>query len=80
MNLESIVFGALMGIAIVFVMSRMGVRMTPWPEALLGVLFAIAIWLVLRLAGVDSALSITIGVLVGSAIVSISKRFAHRPA
>jgi hypothetical protein len=79
-NIESAVYGVLMGSALVFVMWRMGIRMTPWPEALLGVLFAIALWLVLRLAGVDSALSITIGVLVGSFIVSIWRRFAHRPA
>ncbi|MDQ2911710.1 MAG: hypothetical protein M3T56_00445 [Chloroflexota bacterium] len=80
MNVESAIYGALMGIAIVFVMWRMGIRMTPWPEALLGVLLAIAIWLVLKLAGVDNALGITIGVLVGSFIVSIRRRFAHRRA
>jgi hypothetical protein len=79
-NIESAVYGALMGIALVFVMWRMGVRMTPWPQALLSTLIAIALWLVLRLAGVDSALSITIGILVGSFMVSIWRRFAHRPA
>jgi hypothetical protein len=79
-NIESALFGLLMGIAIVFVMSRMGVRMTPWPQALLSVLIAIAVWLVLRLAGVESWIAITIGVLVGGFIVSIWRRFAHRPA
>jgi hypothetical protein len=79
-DIESAVFGALMGMAFVFVMWRMGVRMTPWPQALLSALIAIALWLVLRLAGVDSALAITIGVLVGGALVSIGRRFAHRPA
>ena len=80
MDIESAVFGALMGVAFAFVMWRMGVRMTPWPQALLSALIAIALWLVLRLAGVDSALAITIGVLVGGALVSIWRRFAHRPA
>jgi hypothetical protein len=79
-NVESLVYGALMGVALVFMMWRMGLRMTPWPQALLSTLIAIALWLVLRLAGVDSALSITIGVLVGSALVSIWRRFAHRAA
>jgi hypothetical protein len=79
-DVESAVFGALMGIAIVFVMWRMGVRLTPWPQALLSALIAIALWLVLRLAGVDSGLAITIGVLVSAFIVSIWRRFAHRSA
>ena len=80
MDIESAVFGALVGIAFVFVMRRMGVRMTPWPQALLSTLIAIAVWLVLRLAGVDSVLAITIGLLVGTATLSIWSRFAHRTA
>jgi hypothetical protein len=79
-DIESAVFGALVGIAFVFVMWRMGVRLTPWPQALLSTLIAIAVWLLLRLAGVDSWIAITIGLLVGSAIVSIWRRFARRPA
>jgi hypothetical protein len=79
-DVESLVYGALMGIALVFVMWRLGVRMTPWPQALLSTLIAVALWLVLRLAGVDGVLSITIGILVASGIVSIWRRFAHRPA
>jgi hypothetical protein len=55
-NIESAVYGVLMGSALVFVMWRMGIGMTPWPEALLGVL------------------------VVGSFIVTIWRRFAHRPA
>jgi hypothetical protein len=79
-NVESIVFGALMGIALVFAMSRLGVRMTPWPEALLGALFGIALWLLLRLAGLDSFWSITIGFLVGGSIIGIWRHFVRRPA
>ena len=80
MDIESAVFGALVGIAFVFVMWRMGVRMTPWPQALLSTLIAIALWLLLRLAGVDSVLAITLSILVGSFIVSIWRRLARRPA
>jgi hypothetical protein len=79
-NVESAIYGALMGIALVLVIRRMGVRMTPWPEALLGTLVGVALWLGLRLAGIDNLLSITIGFLAGSFIVSIWKRFRHRPA
>ena len=72
------VYGALMGIAIVFAMSRLGVRMAPWREGLFGVLCAIAVWFVLRLAGVDMFWSTTIGVLVGSSVLGFWRRFVRR--
>lgn len=80
MNVESAVYGALVAIAVLLVLKGMGVRMMPWREALLGTLFGVALWLGLRLAGVDNLLSITIGFLAGSFIVSIWKRLTHRPA
>ena len=74
------VYGALMGIAIVFAMSRLGVRMAPWREGLFGMLCALAIWFVLRLAGLDNSWSITIGVVVGSSVIGLWRRFVRRSA
>jgi hypothetical protein len=76
-NLESIVYGALMGIAIVFAMSRLGVRLAPWREGLFGALVGIALWLVLRLAGLDNFWSITIGFFVGGSVLSVWRRFVR---
>lgn len=53
-----------MGIAIVFAMSRLG----------------IALWLVLRLAGLGNLWSITIGFFVGGSVLSIWRRVVRRPA
>jgi hypothetical protein len=78
-SVESVIYGALMGIAIVFAMSRLGVRMAPWPEALIGALSGIALWLLLRLAGLDNFWSITIGFLVGGSIISIWRRVVRHP-
>lgn len=80
MNVESFVYGLLVAIAIVFVMWRMGVPLTPWRQALVGVLLGIALWLVLRVAGVDDVLAIPIGFLGGSLVVRMWRRFVRRPA
>ena len=72
------IYGALMGIAIVFAMSRFGVRMAFWREGLFGVLCAIAFWFVLRLAGLDMFWSTTIGVLLGSSVLGLWRRFVRR--
>lgn len=71
------VYGALMGVALLFTMRLMGVRMAPWREGLFGTLCAIALWFVLRLAGVDNSWSITIGVLLGGFVLAFWRRFVR---
>jgi ribosomal protein S5 len=76
-SVESVVYGALIVIAIVFAMSRLGVRILPWREGLFGMLAGVALWLILRLAGLDNFWSTTLGFFVGASVLGIWRRLVR---
>ena len=75
--------GLLIGLVILglvlLVLWRSGVRMTPWPEFLGSVALGLAIWLVLRAAGVEPGISVFLGFVAATILVEVWKRFRRRP-
>ena len=80
MNVESAIYGLILGFAIGFVLWRLGPRPYPWREALASVLLYVGLSLGLMAAGVGATESITIAVIGSALLVGGWKRFAHRTA
>ena len=80
MNVESAIYGLILGLAIGFVLWRLGARPYPWREALASVLLYVGLSLGLMAAGVGATESITIAVIGSALLVGGWKRFAHRTA
>ena len=80
MNVESAIYGLILGLAIGFVLWRLGPRPYPWREALASVLLYVGLPLGLMAAGVGATESITIAVIGSALLVGGWKRFAHRTA
>jgi 4-amino-4-deoxy-L-arabinose transferase-like glycosyltransferase len=79
-NVETIIYGAIVGALIWLVAWRLGVRPRPWREALASVLLYIAFSLGLKASGLFSTDSITIAFIASMLLVAGWKRFAHMPA
>jgi len=79
-NVESAIYGLILGLAIGFVLWRLGPRPYPWREALASVLLYVGLSLGLMAAGVGATESITIAVIGSALLVGAWKRFAHRTA
>jgi len=79
-NVESAIYGLILGLAIGFVLWRLGPRPYPWREALASVLLYVGLSLGLMAAGVGATESITIAVIGSALLVGGWKRFAHRTA
>jgi len=77
-NVETAIYGLIFGLVIWFVAWRLGVRPSPWREAIAGTLLYVAISLPLLAAGVGTE-SITIAVIASALLIVAWKRFAHRP-
>jgi hypothetical protein len=77
-NVETAIYGLIFGLVIWVVARRLGVRPSPWREALAGTLLYVAISLPLLAAGVGTE-SVTIAVIGSALLVGAWKRFAHRP-
>jgi uncharacterized membrane protein len=77
-NVETAISGLIFGLVIWFVAWRLGVRPSPWREAIAGTLLYVAISLPLLAAGVGTE-SVTIAVIGSALLVGAWKRFAHRP-
>ena len=80
MNVESAIYGLILGLAIGFVLWRLGPRPYTWREALASVLLYVGLSLGLMAAGVGATESITIAVIGSALLVGGWKRFAHRTA
>jgi multisubunit Na+/H+ antiporter MnhE subunit len=79
-NVETLIYGLIFGLVIGLVAWRLGIRRSPWREALAGVVLYVALSLSLMAAGVGSTESITIAVIGSALLVGAWKRFAHRTA
>jgi hypothetical protein len=77
-NVETAIYGLIFGLAIWLVAWRLGVRPSPWREALAGILLYVAISLPLLAGGVGTE-SITIAVIGSALFIGAWKRLAHRP-
>ena len=78
MNIETAIYGLIFGLVIWLVAWRLGVRPSPWREAIAGTLLYVAISLPLFAAGVGTE-SVTIAFIGSMLLVGAWKRFAHRP-
>jgi hypothetical protein len=79
-NVESAIYGLIVGLAIGLVAWRIGPRPYPWREAIAGVLLYVALSLGLIASGVGATESITIAVIGSALVVGGWKRLAHRTA
>jgi uncharacterized membrane protein len=77
-NVETAISGLIFGLVIWLVAWRLGVRPSPWRDAIAGTLIYVAISLPLLAAGVGTE-SITIAVIGSALLIGAWKRFAHRP-
>jgi len=80
MNIESAIYGLILGLVIWFVAWRFGARDYPWRHALAGVVLYVALSLSLIAAGVAKTESITIAGIGSALLVGAWRRFAHRTA
>lgn len=81
MNIESAIYGLILGLVILFLAWRFGVRRPyPWRHALAGVALYVALSLSLLAAGVARTESITIAGIGSVLLVGAWRRFAHRTA
>jgi uncharacterized membrane protein len=78
LNIETAIYALIFGLVIWLVAWRLGVRPSPWREALAGTLLYVAISLPLLAARVGTE-SITIAVIGSALLIGAWKRFAHRP-
>jgi len=79
-NIESVIYGLILGLVIWFVAWRFGDRPYPWRHALAGVALYVALSLSLIAAGVARTESITIAGIGSVLLVGAWRRFAHRTA
>jgi uncharacterized membrane protein len=77
-NVETAISGLIFGLVIWLVAWHLGVRPSPWRDAIAGTLIYVAISLPLLAAGVGTE-SITIAVIGSALLIGAWKRFAHRP-
>jgi len=77
-NIETAIYGLIVGLAIGLVAWRLGPRPYPWREALASVLLYVALSLGLMASGLGSTESITIAVIGSALLVAAWKRFAQR--
>jgi uncharacterized membrane protein len=79
-NVETAIYGFILGLVILLVAWRLGVRPGAWREAIAGVLLYVALSLSLIAAGVGATESITIAVIGSALLVGAWKRFVRRAA
>jgi hypothetical protein len=80
-NIEILLYGALIGVVFVIASRLLGVPFRPWREALAIAAISLAAALALRYAGVDMFFAVLVGfILVPLVVEFMWKRLERRPA